>query len=113
MHEFSLVQALLNRVEVEAQAANATSVHRLSVRIGVMAGVERELFNSAYELCREGTICERAELFIEPVEARWVCRGCGQEIISGQTLLCPACGSPPRLEAGDEIVLDQIEMEVA
>jgi hydrogenase nickel incorporation protein HypA/HybF len=113
MHEFSLVQALIERVEAQALAADATTVHRLSLRIGEMAGVEPDLFRSAYELCREGTVCEHAELLIETVEARWACRGCGREVKCGETLLCRTCGSPPRLASGDEIVLEQIEMEVA
>lgn len=112
MHEFSLIQSLLNRVEAEAQARNATAVHRLSVSIGRLAGVEESLFASAYELCREGTICERAELFINSVEARWACRNCAREVAQGEILSCPLCNAPARLLAGDEIVLDQIEMEV-
>ena len=113
MHEFSLVQALLNRVETEASAVQATSVHRLSMRIGRMAGVERDLFLSAYELCREGTICAGAELIIEDVEPRWSCRGCGRTVKNGELLQCSLCGSSAHLAAGDEITLERIEMEVA
>ncbi len=113
MHEYSLVQALMDRVEQEARARNATAVHRLSVRIGSLAGVEKDLLRSAYELCREGTVCAGAELLIEPVEARWACGGCGRTVAPGEILTCPDCGSPARLAAGDEIVLDRIEMEVA
>jgi hydrogenase nickel incorporation protein HypA/HybF len=112
MHEYSLIQALLDRVEVEAQARGATAVHRLSVRIGALAGVERELFRTAFELCREGTICEGAVLLIDAVEARWECRACGREVTRGEVLCCKRCGAPARLISGDEIVLDQIEMEV-
>ncbi len=113
MHEFSLVQALLERVEQEARARGATAVHRLSVRIGELAGVERDLFASAYEMCREGTICAGAELKIQPVTVSWVCTGCGGAVASGEVLTCPDCRLPARLREGDEIVLDRIEMEVA
>jgi hydrogenase nickel incorporation protein HypA/HybF len=113
MHEYSLVQALLERVEQEARARGATAVHGLSVRIGDLAGVERELFQSAYEMCREGTICAGAELQIRPVPVSWVCGGCGRGVAPGEVLTCPDCGAPARLREGDEIVLDRIEMEVA
>ena len=112
MHEYSLVQALVDRVEREARARSATAVHRLSVRIGDLAGVERGLFRSAYELCREGTICGGAELLIEPVEARWACGSCGRTLTAGEVLSCPECEAPARLVSGDEIMLDRIEMEV-
>jgi hydrogenase nickel incorporation protein HypA/HybF len=113
MHEYSLVQALLMRVEQEARARGATAVHRLGVRIGELAGVERELFESAYEMCREGTICAGAELNVQPVSVSWVCTGCSRAVLPGEILTCPDCRSPARLVAGDEIVLDSIEMEVA
>lgn len=113
MHEYSLVQALLDRVEAEARAHGASGVHRLSLRIGSMAGVERDLLTSAFDICRRGTICDEAELEIEPVEARWECRLCGREVAQGEVLSCPDCGSPARLKSGDEIVLERIELEVA
>jgi hydrogenase nickel incorporation protein HypA/HybF len=113
MHEYSIVQALVDSVEREARARNATAVHRLSVRIGALAGVEAGLLASAYEICRTGTLCAGAELAIEAVPACWTCPDCGQEIAAGEVLRCPACQSPARLVSGDEIILDRIEMEVA
>jgi hydrogenase nickel incorporation protein HypA/HybF len=113
MHEYSLVQALLTRVAREARLRSAVAVRRLSVRIGDLAGVERELFESAYASCREGTICAKAELVVRPVHVRWACSACGRDLVLGDALTCPKCSSPARLKEGDEIVLDQIEMEVA
>jgi len=113
MHEYSLIQALLARVETEAQAHRASSVSRLSVSIGELAGVEKSLFASAFDLCRCGTVCDGAELELDYVEARWACRVCGRTVARGEVLSCPDCGSPARLLTGDEIVLNRIEMEVA
>jgi hydrogenase nickel incorporation protein HypA/HybF len=113
MHEYSIVQALVDTVEREARARNAIAVHRLSVRIGALAGVEAGLLASAYEICRTGTLCAAAELAIESVPARWTCPTCGQEMAMGDVLRCPACRAPARLVSGDEIILDRIEMEVA
>jgi hydrogenase nickel incorporation protein HypA/HybF len=113
MHEYSLVGALLARVEREARLRSAVAVRRLSVRIGDLAGVERTLFESAFATCREGTLCAEAELVVRPVPVRWVCSACGQRVAPSEVLTCPACRSPARLLEGDEIILDQIEMEVA
>jgi hydrogenase nickel incorporation protein HypA/HybF len=112
MHEYSLIQALLDRVEAEARTRSASGVSRLSVSIGTQAGVERQLFATAYDVCRRGTLCERAELEITTVEARFACRLCGREVAPGEVLCCPDCGSPARLVSGDEIVLNRIDMEV-
>jgi hydrogenase nickel incorporation protein HypA/HybF len=113
MHEYSLAQALIARVEREARLRSAVAVRRLRVRIGELAGVERDLFESAYATCREGTVCADAELRVQPVRVRWACSACGRSLGSGGALRCPGCRCPARLLEGDEIVLDRIEMEVA
>ena len=112
MHEYSIVQALLERVQVEARARRATAVHRLSVRIGELSGVEVDLLTTAYETFRERTICAGAELDVHLVAARWQCPGCARVIGRGDVLTCPTCAMPARLAEGDEIMLDRIEMEV-
>jgi hydrogenase nickel incorporation protein HypA/HybF len=112
MHEYSIVQALLERVASEARARNAIAVRRLSVKIGELSGVEASLLKSAYELFREGTLCDGAPLEIEAIPVRWDCPECGRAIARGEILRCPACAAPARLAGGDEILLQQIEMEV-
>jgi len=113
MHEYSIVQALLDRVDAEARARDAAAVSRVRLAIGRLAGVESELLRSAFELAREGTRCAGAELEVREVEPRWSCRACGGEVPSGAALRCAACGAPARLAAGDEIVLESLELEVA
>lgn len=112
MHEYSIVQALMDRVESEAAARGATAVDRVVVRIGELSGVEIELLRTAYLTFRERTICERAPLEIAEVAAEWSCRACGAPIARGAALTCAACGGPGRLRQGDEILLERIEMEV-
>lgn len=113
VHEYSIVEALLERAEAEAQRREATAVARLTVAVGALSGVEDELLRSAFELARVGTPCERAELSVRSIAPQWSCRGCGREITAGGILRCPGCGSPARLVAGDEIVLESLELEVA
>ena len=112
MHEYSLMTALMERVEAEAAAHRALAVHRVRVRIGELSGVEPDLLESAFAIVRPGTICEHAALDIERVEARWACPACRRPLSSGARLQCPACGVPAALAAGDEILLGQIELEV-
>lgn len=113
MHEYSIVQALLNKVEAECASRGATSVHRLSVRIGELSGIEPDLLATAWETFREDSICRGAPLEIRRVPAAWACPRCGAPIVKGQRLQCPLCEIPAKLAGGDEIILEQIEMEVA
>ena len=112
MHEYSIVQALIDEVEREVRARRAAAVHRVIVRIGALSGVDAGLVASAYDLSREGTVCGAAELEIEREEAVWTCPACDLPIARGEILRCPACGEPASLRGGDEIVLRSIELEV-
>jgi hydrogenase nickel incorporation protein HypA/HybF len=111
MHEFSLVRALADRVEEEARSRHAVAVHRLTVAIGTVSGIEPRLFKTAFTLCRHGVLTD-AELEIRRIEAAWFCPGCGRDVASGGALRCDPCGQAARLRTGDELVLEQIEMEV-
>jgi hydrogenase nickel incorporation protein HypA/HybF len=112
MHEYSLAQALVERVEREARAREATAVHRVTVRIGPLAGVEPELLVTAYGHLRVGTLCAAAELALAGEDVVWRCEVCGVVLVPGQALCCPDCGLPARLAGGDALVLERIEMEV-
>jgi hydrogenase nickel incorporation protein HypA/HybF len=112
MHEYSLMLALMERVEQEAASRHAVAVHRVRVRIGELSGVEPELLESAFAIVRERTICEKAAIEITRVPAQWECSGCQAPLRAGGLLQCAACGAPARLARGDEILLEQIELEV-
>jgi hydrogenase nickel incorporation protein HypA/HybF len=112
VHEFSIAQDLLENVESCARERGAVRIHRIHLRIGELSGVESDLLASAFEICRENTLCAGAELEIHPVATAWVCPECGSEIDRGSILSCTRCGSPARLQRGHEIILERIEMEV-
>jgi hydrogenase nickel incorporation protein HypA/HybF len=113
MHEYSLVEALVRRVEEEAARRGATRIHRLSVRVGELAGVDAELFQTAYDTFRTGTLCENATLALTRVPATWSCPRCATAFPHGAVLHCAACDAPARLDdGGDALFLDGIEMEV-
>ncbi len=103
----------MDRIEAEVAAHRASAVHRVTLRIGEVSGVEPELLASAFEILKAQSVCAAATLVIERVSARWSCPSCGVPIASGAVLRCPACDRPATLAAGDEIVLAQLEMEVA
>lgn len=112
MHEYSIVQALLDRVHREAAQRSATAVHRLHVRIGELSGVEVDLLTTAFDTFKGRSISEDAELVVHSVPAAYSCPGCGRDFPRGEILRCPDCALPARLTEGGEIFLDRIEMEV-
>ena len=112
MHEYSIVQSLVDSVAA-AVGEREASVRRIDLAIGELAGVDCALLTTAFDVFRDGTLCERATLTIDRIPARWECSRCGGEVARGGFLRCGLCGTPARLAAGDEIVLQRIELEVA
>ena len=67
MHEYSIVQALYDKVVAEAAARQATRVHEVRVRIGELAGVDVGLLETAWKTFRVHTICETAPMDVNRV----------------------------------------------
>jgi len=88
----------------------AGEVRRVRVRVGALSGVDPGLFSTAYQTFRPQTVCASAELELTGVPARWACPRCRRQIAAGERLQC--CGEPARLVEGDDLVLEQIELEV-
>jgi hydrogenase nickel incorporation protein HypA/HybF len=112
MHEYSLVQAMFEQIGAAAAARQAVAVRRVTVRVGEAAGVDLSLLQTAYQTFRERTICSDAPLVIREVPVEWACPEGHGPIARGRPLSCDTCGRPARLTSGDEIVLEQLELEV-
>jgi hydrogenase nickel incorporation protein HypA/HybF len=113
MHEYSLIQSLVSRVEEVAREKGAVAVRRLVVSVGDLAGVDPELFETAFHTYKGGTVCEHAALETRRAEGVWQCPTCRRAIPRGAVLACERCGSPAEPSPGaDAILLESVEMEV-
>jgi hydrogenase nickel incorporation protein HypA/HybF len=114
MHELSICQSLLQRVERVAADNGARAVERICLRIGGLSGVEPTLLERAFEVARLGTRAERAELRIEggPIIVR--CRACGgSSTVPPNRLLCADCGDwQVTVTEGEELTLLSVDLEL-
>jgi len=112
MHEMAVCNELLAQVRAIAVEHNARSVGSITVRIGVLSGVEPDLLERAFTIARAGDYTAQARLLIETVAVRVRCRACGNENeAAANRLLCAACGGyAVDLIGGDELLLASIEM---
>ena len=113
MHEYSVVQALLEQVETIADANDAEKVTKIIVKIGVMSGVEPHLLEIAFNTFKEKTICDGAEFVmnIQPVMI-W-CPECeARSELEVIHYCCPKCESL-KIEVvdGEDMYLMTLEME--
>lgn len=112
MHEYSVVQAMFERIDATVRAHPAIAVRAVRVRIGRAAGVEPALLRTVYETFQPWTICADAPLEVEDVPVRWACPEGHGDIAVGRRLTCERCGRPATPVAGDQIVLHRLELEV-
>ncbi len=112
MHELSVCEALLSQVRATAGTNHATSVGRITVRLGPLSGVEPDLLSQAFSIARNGPLTSDASLHIETQPIRIRCRECGNENEAlANRLLCAACnGFRVDLISGDELLLAQVEL---
>jgi hydrogenase nickel incorporation protein HypA/HybF len=113
MHEYSIVDSLLQLAEEHAIKNNAKKVTRLEIKIGVLSGVEPDLLKTAFDTFKEGTMCEEAEFVmkIQPVVVR--CKECGFEgELQKDEYLCPQCKSASlQIIDGEDMYLMSLELE--
>lgn len=112
MHEYSIVQALLEQCEHYAEQNEATQITKVVVKIGRLSGVEPHLLEIAFNTFKEKTVCDGAEFVmnIQPVSIR--CSTCGTETeLDELHYKCPACdGLDVAITGGDEMLLMSLEM---
>ncbi|MGD9970384.1 MAG: hydrogenase/urease nickel incorporation protein HypA [Sulfuricurvum sp.] len=113
MHEYSVVQALLEQCEHHARTNKARKITKVVVKIGQYSGVEPHLLEVAFNTFKETTVCDGAEFVmnVQPLVIR--CRGCDTLTeLEKPHYLCPACGSQDvGVEEGEEMYLMSLEME--
>ena len=113
MHEYSIVQSLIESCEEHAKTNSAKKVTKVIVKIGVMSGVEPHLLKEAFEIFKEDTICDRCEFIMNIQKVEIECLACGntQELEKNE-YLCPICQSSEiKIIDGEDMFLMQLELE--
>ncbi|MFA6189590.1 MAG: hydrogenase maturation nickel metallochaperone HypA [Sulfuricurvum sp.] len=113
MHEYSIVQALLNQCEEIAKENDAQSVTKVVIKIGKMSGVEPHLLEMAFNTFKEKTVCEGAEFVMNIQPLTIECNHCGATTVLEKIhYKCPACESIEiKVIDGEEMFLMTLEME--
>ena len=113
MHEYSVVQALLDQCEEIAEQNDATMVSKVICKIGVMSGIEIQLLQVAFDTFKEGTICAQAEFIINVQKLKLECRACGYIYEEDEIrYFCQKCESlKVKVIDGEDMYLMSLEMQ--
>lgn len=112
MHEYSVVQALLEQVEELAAQNDASEVTKVIVKIGVMSGVEPHLLEVAFETFKEKSICENAHFIMNIQPLILHCQSCNSHSeVATPNYCCPSCQSlDVTVDDGEDMYLMSLEM---
>ncbi len=113
MHEYSIVQSLIELCEENAAVYKAVKIDKVIVKIGVLSGVEPDLLKIAFDAFKEKTICNDAELVINIQQLIIQCNECGL-ISKPQKIryICKQCNSVNiKIVDGEEMYLMRLKME--
>mgnify|MGYP000651622710 CR=1 FL=1 len=113
MHEYSIVQSLLQSCEEHAKQNNSSNITKVIIKIGVLSGVEPDLLQTAFDTFKEQTVCNNAEFVINRQKVIVYCLSCKDEsILENNEFLCPKCKSNElKVIDGEDMYLMSLEME--
>jgi hydrogenase nickel incorporation protein HypA/HybF len=108
MHELGITQEI---IAIAAEHSGGAKILRVVVEIGKLSAILPDAVRFCFELCREGTSAEGAELEIIETPGRARCRQCGAELQLEQPFGRCACGcSELDWLSGEELRVKQIEV---
>lgn len=113
MHEYSIVQALIDSCEEEAEKHQANMIQNVVIKVGALSGVEPHLLELAFDAFKHNSrYCQGAslELIKQPVLIR--CHCCHKEsVLKNHQYHCVYCDSKEySVIDGEEMFLMQLEM---
>ncbi|HLO57392.1 MAG TPA: hydrogenase maturation nickel metallochaperone HypA [Bacteroidales bacterium] len=111
MHEFSLVENIIEIVTETAERNGLTTVESVELEVGAASGVIREAMEFAWEAAVKGSAFERTRLIIKEIPLIVSCSVCGKEYSPVEIYeSCPGCGDvSPKVLSGKELRVAAIE----
>lgn len=112
MHEYSIVQSLLESCEEHARQNESENVTKVIVKIGVLSGIEPDLLQTAFDTFKEKTVCENAQFIINHQKVVIACLSCDEEsTLEKNEFACPKCNSTQvKVVDGEDMYLMSLEM---
>jgi hydrogenase nickel incorporation protein HypA/HybF len=113
MHELALSQSMVDLVIEIARRERVRAVTRVTVEVGIAAGVEPDALRFCFDIVTAETLAQGAELAIETIALQARCRNCDCEFEPARLVsACPRCGSyAPSLVRGREFRVKSFDGE--
>jgi hydrogenase nickel incorporation protein HypA/HybF len=114
MHEASIAKGILETA-VAALPRPEAKITQITVVAGVLAGVQRESLELYFAELAKGTAAQGAVLHLKRQPAKLTCTQCKNETLyqndGDLAVQCVRCGGNNRLEGGEELFIESMEIE--
>lgn len=110
MHEFSIVESLVNGL-LQQQAKGGAPVAEVHLRRG--SAFSEDALRQAFEMLTANTPLEQAALQVESVNLEFKC-ACGHEQVvnsddlTGHMFICPGCGAIKEIDEAHDLELVKV-----
>jgi len=113
MHELGIAASILDVVSHEAERRPQARILKVGLRIGELAGVDRDALAFGWEVLTKDTQWDGLALEMEQIPRRQRCTRCGHEFPAPDFMTaCPKCADPLTATiAGDELDIAYLEVE--
>jgi len=110
MHEYSIVQSMLDLCEKHSQGKQ---VDKVVVKIGKMSGIEPHFLKESFDVFKEETICQDATIVMNLIDITIRCKDCKKKAtVDSFNFFCPHCkGGNTKVLTGQEMHIDYIELK--
>ena len=113
MHEVSIAQNIIDKIEFEVRTNKASRVKNVKLVIGEFTGIVKEALEFALEIITKNTSAENACFDIETVKLKTYCSQCNKSYSDNGELcfICPVCDSNLKILEGRELLIKYIDVE--
>ncbi len=110
MHEMSIAEDMIRRIEAIAAENNAVRIESIELDVGVLRLIVPEAMQAAFSVLAAGTAAEGAELTITELAAEAECTQCGIRYpVTVEEYLCPQCHlATANIISGNDIVIKSL-----
>ena len=112
MHEMAIAQSVFDIAFGEADKHDASKINKIKLSIGEFSGVVKDALDFAFEVLKKDTPAADAEIEIEVVKLKAVCKNCGETVcrLSDLKFTGSNCGRQLTITAGREMKVDYIDI---
>lgn len=115
MHELSIALSIIDLAQEESdRRGGGLRITAVYLRLGRLAGVDKDSLLSSYEMAREDTLLAESQLVIEELPGIIYCPACDAQRPAGdqEWFSCPHCGALAKeIVQGKELEVVSLEVE--